>query len=132
MTRSLSLLRKPARFESTRWVASESVPGARFAVRKPSLGQRIELTRRIHELMLRHDYLRAGTETDKLEASLAELMVQQVYLEWGLKEIEGLEIDGERATVESLIEKGPEELAAEIAGCVLRECSLTEDERKNF
>jgi hypothetical protein len=132
MMRSLSRLHRPVRFESSRWVDSETVAGVRFAVRKPSLGQRLELTRRVYELTLRHEFLKAGSETEKLEEALGELMVQQLYIEWGLKTIEGLEIDGEPATPAALIDSGPEELAVEIASCVVRECGLTEDERKNF
>ncbi len=132
MMRSLLRSHRPVRFESLGWVGSEMIAGVRFAVRKPSLGQRIELTRRVHELTLRHEFLKAGSEAEKLEAALEELMVQQLYIEWGLKTIEGLEIDGEPATPAALIDRGPEELAAEIASCVVHECGLTEDERKNF
>ena len=45
--------------------------------------------------------------------------------------LEGLRIDGEAATVESLIESGPENLAREIAEAIAEESSLNEDERKN-
>ncbi len=132
MMKSLSRLHRPVRFESLRWVDSETMAGVRFAVRRPSLGQRIELTRRVHELTLRHEFLKAGSEAEKLEGALGELMVQQLYIEWGLKAIEGLEIDGEPATPAALIDRGPEELAVEVAFCVVRECGLTEDDRKNF
>jgi len=54
-----------------------------------------------------------------------------VYLEWGLEEIEGLTIDGEQATPQALIEKGPMDLAREILGRIKRECGLSEGERKN-
>lgn len=132
MMKSISRSHRPARFDSLRWVDSETVAGVRFAVRRPSLGQRIELTRRVHEMTLRHEFLKAGAESEKLEAALGELLVQQLYIEWGLKAIEGLEIDGEAATPAALIDRGPEELAAEIASYVVHECGLTEDERKNF
>jgi hypothetical protein len=42
-----------------------------------------------------------------------------------------LEIDGEMATPETLIEKGPANLAAEILGRIRGECGLSESERKN-
>jgi hypothetical protein len=49
-----------------------------------------------------------------------------------LAQIDGLEIDGQPATVDLLIEKGPEQLVAEIAVQIRHECGLTDDERKNF
>src|SRR5690348_18041182 len=81
MMKSLSRLHRPVRFESLRWVDSETMAGVRFAVRRPSLAQRIELTRRVHELTLRHEFLKAGSEAEKLEGALGELMVQQLYIE---------------------------------------------------
>ena len=82
--------------------------------------------------MVINTILKAGSEAEKLEGALGELMVQQLYIEWGLKTVEGLEIDGEPATPAALIARGPEELAVEVASCVVRECGLTEDDRKNF
>jgi hypothetical protein len=57
--------------------------------------------------------------------------IDRVYLEWGLEEIQGLEIDGELATPASLIEKGPLDLAKEILARIKSECGLSEDQRKN-
>jgi hypothetical protein len=50
---------------------------------------------------------------------------------WGLEEIHGLELDGQPATAESLIERGPEELFVEALAAVKSECGLSENERKN-
>ena len=127
-----SLSRKGERFESLRWVESREMPRVRYAVRQPSLAQRIALTKRLHELTLRHEFLANGNELHQLEMALADLLVQKLFVEWGLALIDGLEIDGQPATVDLLIEKGPEQLVAEIAVQIRHECGLTDDERKNF
>lgn len=120
------------RYESVREVDSAVMPGVRYRIRKMSLERRLELTRRIGELLKRIEYLEAGqTPGEKVSAAAAAAEVERIHLEWGLEGIEGLEIDGERATVESLIAKGPEALAQEIAGAIRAECGLSEAERKN-
>jgi len=68
---------------------------------------------------------------EKLEAAVLAAEIDRVYLGWGLEEIAGLTIDDEPATPESLIDKGPMDLAREILSRVKRECGLSEDERKN-
>jgi hypothetical protein len=82
--------------------------------------------------MRRDEFLRAGDAADQVEAGLADLLVRKLYVEWGLVEIEGLEIDGAAATPQLLIDAGPEELTDEIAASIQGELSLTEEERKNF
>jgi hypothetical protein len=103
----------------------------RFAVRKASLLQRIELTSRIKELTLHHEFLKAGDIPDQLDATMADLLVRRLYLEWGLSQISGLRIDGDPAGVESLIERGPEPFVEEILAAIKAELDLSEDERKN-
>lgn len=120
-----------ARYESTVWKASTSVPGVCYCVRRASLKQRIELVQRARELSLRTEFLNAGNSSDRLEATLAELHVQQLYLEWGLVDIAGFTIDGQKSGVHMLIEKGPETLAQEIVEAIQTELSLSENERKN-
>lgn len=131
MMNFLSLSRKGTLFESVRWQTSKEMPEVRFAVREPSLQKRIELTRQLHELTLRNEFLAGGKEMDQLELALAELLVQKVLVEWGLTAIEGLYIDGKPATPAQLIDAGPERLVAEIATVVRQRCGLNEDERKN-
>jgi hypothetical protein len=126
-----SLLRKEASYSSLSWHASQTVPGVRFAIRRVSLRQRIELNRRIRELTHKYEFLRAGDVQDQLDAALSELLVMSLYLEWGLESVQGLLIDSEEVTAAGLIEKGPEELAAEIARVIQAASALTEDERKN-
>jgi hypothetical protein len=72
-----------------------------------------------------------GNVEDKVEAALITREIEQIYLEWGLKELAGLSIDGEPATVTSLVAAGPEELAAEIVEAIKSEIYMSEDERKN-
>ena len=113
------------------WFQSKTLAGVSYAVRRISLSQRIELTNHVRELMLRYEFLSAGDPSDDLEASLTELHVQKLYIEWGLSEIQGLTIDGQAATVEALIERGPELLATEIASAIRGLLELSEEERKN-
>jgi len=57
--------------------------------------------------------------------------IDRAYLEWGLLAVAGLTIDGEQATPQTLVDKGPLALAAEILSRVKSECGLSEIERKN-
>ena len=118
-------------FESVSWHESASLAGVRFAIKRISLNQRIEFTRKIRELALRNDFLKAGNLTEQLEAALADLLTRRLYLEWGLVEIRGLNIDGKAATTELLCEKGPEGLSDEIISVIHGELGLSEEERKN-
>ncbi|MGQ9635771.1 MAG: hypothetical protein ACUVXB_16195 [Bryobacteraceae bacterium] len=120
------------RYESVRTVESAVMPGVRFRIRKMSLERRVELTRRLGELMKRIEYLEAGREPEeRIAAAEAAAEVEKIHLEWGLAGIEGLEIDGEPATAESLIAAGPEALTREILQAIRTECGLSEAERKN-
>jgi hypothetical protein len=118
--------------ESSAWFDAETRPGVRFRVARISVARRIELARRIREIGRKVEFLEAGQDPrEKLEAAVLAAEIDQVYLEWGLEEIQGLEIDGEPATPAALIEKGPMDLAKEILAQIKRECGLSEDQRKN-
>lgn len=119
-------------YSSLSWRNSRTTEGVRFAIKRVSLAQRLELNRQVRELTLRHEFLRAGPAADQLEAAWGELLVRKLYLEWGLAELEGLSIDDQKATLALLIEKGPEELADEIVSSIQEEIGLSEEERKNF
>ena len=54
-----------------------------------------------------------------------------MYLRWGLREISGLLIDGEAATHELLLDRGPEDLVREILTSIRSECGLNPEESKN-
>jgi hypothetical protein len=85
----------------------------------------------MRDLMLRYEFLRAGDSADQIEASLSELLVQRLLLEWGLVDIAGLTINGAPGTGVSLVESGPEALTEEIAAAVRKELGLSDEERKN-
>jgi hypothetical protein len=123
--------RRPASHSTVEWQTSSELQGVSFAVRKASLGERIDLTAKLRDLCQQHDFLRAGDAADQLEASLGEMLVTRTYLEWGLLHVRGLQIDGRRATPESVIEHGPEPLTGEIAAAIKAELGLTDEERKN-
>lgn len=131
MTNSILPSHNGFRFESSRRVESQSVAGVMFWVRKTSLAQRIELLTRVRELTRKYDFLNAGGPTERMEASLGDLLTTKLYVEWGLERVEGLSIDGQNASVTLLLEKGPEDLCLEIAQEVQKECGLSEEERKN-
>lgn len=120
------------RYESTRTLESQTQEGVRFTIARMSFGRRLELTRRVRELGKRVEFERAGDSiADQLSASVASAEIDRLYLEWGLREISGLEIDGAAGDVATLIEAGPEDLCREIALEIKRECGISEDERKN-
>ena len=119
-------------YASLSWHDSKTIEGVRFAIKRISLAQRLDLNKRVRELTLRHEFLKAGPAPDQLEAAWADLLVRKLYVEWGLARLEGLSIDGETATLELLIDKGPEELVDEVVSAIQDETGLSEEERKNF
>jgi len=119
-------------YSSLSWRRSKTIDGVRFAIRRVSLTQRLELNKRVRELTLQYEFLKAGPAADQLEATWADLLVRKLYVEWGLAGLEGLSIDGEAASVELLIDKGPEELVDEVVSALQEEIGLSEEERKNF
>jgi len=121
-----------ARHESSQWHEAEACAGVRYRIARISLSRRIELARRIREIGRKLEFLEAGNDArEKLEAAVLQTEIDRAYLEWGLEALEGLDIDGEPATPEALIERGPLKLAMEILGKIRAECGLTEEERKN-
>src|SRR5436305_8127561 len=130
MTNSTLLSDKNQNYESRTWFQSEGA--VRYAIRRISLGRRIELARKIREVGRRLEFLEAsGDAREKLEAAVLATEIDRAYLEWGLEAVEGLTIDGEAATPERLIDLGPLDLAMEILSRIKAECGLTEGERKN-
>lgn len=124
--------RSDHQYESVAWFDAQSLEGVRYAIARISLGRRIELARRMREIGRKVEYLAAGDDArEKLEAAVVSAEIDRAYLEWGLAEVAGLSIDGEAATPESAIEKGPMKLAAEMLARVKAEWSQSGDERKN-
>lgn len=120
-------------YESTRQLESRECAGVRFTVHRMSFGRRLELTRKVRELLGRLEFVRAGPggSGEDAEAALLAGEIDREYVRWGLASLEGLQIDGQPATPEDLIEKGPEKLVAEVLAAVRREAGLDEEERKN-
>jgi hypothetical protein len=119
-------------YDSVTWRDSEAIPGVRYAVARMSFGRRIELAKRMREIGRKAEYFEAGNDArDKLEAAAIAAEIDRTYLDWGLVEVEGLVIDGVAASPTDVVEKGPQDLAAEILAAVQGECGLSETERKN-
>ncbi len=119
-------------WESRLIVASDAMPGVSFAIARMTFGRRLELMKRVRDLAARIEYFDAGRdEKNRMEASLLGAEMDKLYLAWGLEEVRGLALDGEAATPESLVERGPEQLVHEALAAIKAECGLTETERKN-
>ena len=119
-------------YESTVRKDSAQYPGVSYSIHRMSFGRRSELLRHIREIGWKAEYLEAGQGfKDKVEASLTGSEIDAVYLRWGLREVSGLLIDGEAATHESLLERGPESLVREILTAIRAECGLNQEETKN-
>lgn len=119
-------------WSSKKVVASVVRPGVEFVIVRMTFGRRLELMRRIRDLAARIEYFEAGRdERNGMEASLLAAEMDRIYLTWGVEEIRGLELDEAPATVEAVIDRGPEELFVEILTAVKAECGLSENERKN-
>lgn len=118
-------------YESSTWWEADALAGVRYRTAKVSVARRIELARRIRDIGRRIEFLEAGGAQEKLEAAVLSAEIDRAYLEWGLEAVEGLTIDGEAATPQLLVEKGPADLAEEILGRIKAECGLGEEERKN-
>ena len=119
-------------YQSVIVVASKRLDGVRFTINRISFGRRLELSRRVRELTRKAEFLEAGTELgEKIEAGILMQEVDALYLRWGLVTLEGLRIDGEPATVDQLLDRGPEELTREIIQAIKEQCGLSEAERKN-
>jgi hypothetical protein len=119
-------------YESTFAVQSTSTPGVVLTVRRVSVARRLELLRSIRELVQRVEFYNAGEKLDdKLEATIASVEIETLYVVWGIAGISGLSIDGLDATPEELVERGPELLVREAATVVRSQLGLSEEERKN-
>lgn len=111
---------------------SAKYPSVRFRVSRMSMGRRIELTRRVRDLMQKMEFASAGgTPQDHVDAALLAGEIDRVYWEFGLEAIDGLEINGEAATAAMQFERGPEDLSREILERIKQNCQMTDDERKN-
>jgi len=119
-------------YESTKTVASSIMPGVKFGLRRISFRGRLELLRAVRQVSGRQDFAAAGESlADRLEAAVLEHELDEIYLRWGLVGIEGLELDGNPATIDTLLAHGPENLCQEVLAAIKQDCGLTESEAKN-
>lgn len=119
-------------WDSRKTVASESMPGVVLVIARMTFGRRLELMKNVRDLAARIEYFEAGRdEKNRMEASLLGAQMDRLYLAWGLEAVLGLSLDGEAATPESLVERGPEPLVQEALAAIRAECGLTETETKN-
>jgi hypothetical protein len=88
--------------------------------------------RQVRDLGAKLEFCRAGlSEADKMDSVILTAEIERIYVLWGLLEIDGLTIDGERATPGTFSSRGPEHLFNEVLLAVQSQCNLTEKERKN-
>lgn len=119
-------------YESVRVVDSQVADGVKFEISRMSFARRVELMRKVRELARRAEFLQAGQEPgERMDAALLQAEIDRLYVSWGLRSVSGLEVDGHPATVESLLESGPEELFREALAAVRTETGLSGAERKN-
>ena len=119
-------------YESTVRIESQSCPGVTFRVVRMSFARRLDLFRRIREISANLPFLEASSEfRERVEASALGQQIEELYMRWGLAGIDRFTIDGEPATLDLLIEKGPDELCKEIVSAIKSQCGLSEEERKN-
>ena len=120
-------------YQSSVWKDSAEAEGVRYRIRCMSFGRRLELMKRVGDSLARLEFLQAGESTAEstAEATLLGGAIDREFLEWGLEEVEGLEIDGKAPTPADLIESGPESLVQEALRAVRNAVGLSEQERKN-
>ena len=122
----------PVSYESVLRLESKVLPGVRFSINRISFGRRMELSRRVREITQKVEFLEAGSELhEKIEAGMLAQEVDAMYLRWALVAVDGLQIDGEAATAEQLLDRGPDELTREIVLAIKAQCGLSDTERKN-
>ena len=107
-------------------------PAVKYRISKMSMGRRIELTKRVKDLMKQIEFASAGVgAADKVDAAILAGQMDKLYWEFGLESIDGLEINGEQVTPAEQFERGPEDLSKEILQRIKANCCVSEDERKN-
>ncbi len=92
----------------------------------------MDLMHQVRSLAAKQEFFRAGdSDEDQMDSGLLSAEIDRLYLKWGLSEVHGLIIDNQEATVDTLMESGPEEIFLEALQFVKNECGLSEAERKN-
>lgn len=137
-------------YESTRTVKSEIFEGVTIYLRKMTEGRRTNLrkqlaepNRRIREILKEQDAIMATEEqartaeqntkwldlNDEYDNVHAEL-IDPVWINWGVKQIEGLQVDGNPLTIAEMSE-WPSVFFKEVMDAVKAEAELNGSERKN-
>jgi hypothetical protein len=117
-------------YESSELKASALYPGVRFRLDKMSFCRRIELMKAVRQATEKIEFNDASGDEGKMAAAILSVEVDRLYVQWGLKGLEGMLIDGEPATPDSLLDAGPEELVQEALALIKSECGLNESEKK--
>ena len=111
---------------------SKTIPGIRYRVARMSFARRLDLTRRVRDLLAKLVFLEAGKDArEEVAATLLKLEIDSLYLQWGLIAVEGLQVDGASPVPFELVSGGPEGLAREVIDRIKSETGLSELERKN-
>jgi hypothetical protein len=95
-----------------------------------SFARRIDLMKTVRQAARALEFQRAGKEEDSMLSAILSAEIDRSYVAWGLREVEGLLLDGEKATPETLATRGPEALFLEALEAVKQECGLTDAEKK--
>lgn len=113
-------------------VESTQYPGVTFTIRRMTLRQRITLLRDLHALYREQEFSTSGSShADKINAQISSLRIEEVFLRWGVVDLQGLVVDGKAVEIDEVSERAPEGLVSEILAQI-RECvNLTVDEVKN-
>ena len=122
---------KAVQWDSRRNISAKSAPGVELVIARVTFGRRLELMKRVRDVSAQIEFFEAGLdEKSRMEASVLSAELDKLFVQWGLEEVRGLTIDGQKATPELLIEAGPEALFREALEAVKAECGLSEVEKK--
>jgi hypothetical protein len=93
----------------------------------------LEETGAVEKLIAKLDQEQAleFAELNRETAVMEDTVIIPAYLRTFINKIEGLEIDGQAATVDLLLEDGPEELVDELYGGIVKLLTVSKDEAKN-
>lgn len=113
-------------------LVSQTAPGVVVRLRRISFGGRLQLARILGGQLDRLDEaLQRQAGGHDTEAALLAAEADVACARWAIVSITGLDVDGEPATADSLLDRGPEELVHEVIAALRAEIGLTEAERKN-
>ena len=135
------------KYETTKRIESALFPGVSIILRKMTEGRRIELrsltseaNKRVREIMRAQAEIDKKPEDERDTTTWLELQdefdglrigtINPVWIKWGVKQIEGLEVDGRVLGVEDW-KDWPSALTEEVLEAVNGESELNGTERKN-